>query len=111
MLKSNTKVFREGMQRHILSFYDSPEDLIRDMRAGHAGMPKSYPVTPWKMGEYLVDGGCFLCYTNDVRAFLKEMFQESQEQADKYEAYIVWGHYKAYCARACEEIYNGKMRV
>lgn len=41
-----------------------------------------------------VDWGSFLVYYDDVRAFLKDVYDETDEQADKYTNEQVWNTYK-----------------
>lgn len=111
MLNFNTNEAHARAIDHILNTYDYRiESLIMDMEAGNGGKPKDIYVTPYHLGKYLAEAGCFLCYNNDMRDTLRQIFDETEEQASKYEDRNVYGIYFHICASACEDIYTRNHR-
>lgn len=86
MLKTNSKIVRNRMIEHIKDSYEDIEDLKHDAQFD------------------LVQNGCMLCYYNDIREYLKETLEETEEEAKKYSNEQVWNTYKVLCNRAIKEI-------
>ena len=65
--------------KHIVDYYG--EGFLEDAK------------TYGKAAE-LVQDGCFLIWYADARAFLKDLYEESEEQSEKYSNEKVWEQYK-----------------
>lgn len=44
--------------------------------------------------DKFVQGGCFLVYYDSVRKFLQELYDETDEEAERYSDEQVWRQYK-----------------
>lgn len=107
-LRCNSKAVKIQVWTHIRDFYFSDADLLRDMHSGNAGKPLGFPVTLYAQGKYLAESGCFLCYTNDQRSFLKSALGETDEEANRYKDYDVFALYCHLIGVGCQEIIEGR---
>lgn len=97
---TNTKKINEAFKQHVLDYYD-----INDLRAN---MDAVGGVNEYHKGARLVDGGSFLVYYSEVRAFLMEVLEQTEDEAGKYSDDKSWELYKHKVSQACERLYNGK---
>jgi len=75
-----TKQQMQKVAEHINSYYGAKEFLEG--------------IHTYREACQSVDWGSFLIYYEDVRAFLKDLYNETEEQADKYSNGQVWNTYK-----------------
>lgn len=99
MLKTNTKKVMLGMIAHIREFYGASGALCRDLEAVARG---GVPV--YRRGVMLAEGGCFLIYFDHVRAFLRDLLEETEAEAGRYSDADCWRLYCHLIGRACEKI-------
>lgn len=66
-MRSNTKAVRSLVKAHILDTIESVEELISNLEAV-GGMPETQ--TTYQQAKYLVEGGSFLVYYQEVKEFL-----------------------------------------
>ena len=97
---TNTKKINKAFKQHVLNYYD-----INDLRAD---MDAVDGANEYYKGFGLVESGCFLIYYSEVRAFLKEVLEQTEDKANKYSDAKSWELYKHKVAQACEKLYKGK---
>lgn len=100
MLKTNCKKVNEALKNHILS-YQSIDELKSNLDAVHR--PQSPRITA-VAADALVMGGCFLCYYSEIRDFLKNILEETDEEANRYSDSKVWELYKALLVRTITKL-------
>jgi hypothetical protein len=66
-MRSNTKVVRSLVKAHILDTIESVETLKANLKAV-GGTPNTQ--TTYQQAKYLVEGGAFLVYYQDIKEFL-----------------------------------------
>lgn len=98
MLKMNTKKAMENAKKHFLiDFYQGQVGpFLRDGEAVGASY-RGAKTTPYACGVKMAEGGVFACYYSQQREALREMLEETQEEAEKYTDDQV---FKAYCHMA-----------
>lgn len=92
MLKTNSKVVKERIREHILDTYSVFDLRVRVDDYAYIG-------TDFEVAQHLVQIGDFLTYIPQARNFLKEVLEETDEEANKYSADKVWDLYKLLLAR------------
>lgn len=111
MLRTNSKLFKQRIQAHILEHF-SPEnydsttsdplanlrDQINSMQYGNK--------TPYQLALDYMEGGGMLVYYGDARDFLQKMLEQTDEQAAKYDNETVWATYCHIMARGMAHLYN-----
>lgn len=96
---SNTKEVRRKMEEHIISAYDTKQDLIKTAKG------LNYECFSWyQAGLKMAESGCFLCYVGQARDLLRQLFHQTKEQADKYDDIKVWKMYCNMCGMALERV-------
>lgn len=100
MLRTNTKKVTERMMEHISNYYEDINDLRSDLEA--VGTPRT--ITTYNKACALVEGGCFLIYNGDIADFLKDILEESDEEANKYDYMQSFNLYKHLIAKAVEKM-------
>lgn len=91
MLKTNCKKVMEGIKSHILGYYDEERGGVAGLRAdAMAIFPRG---CDYDRGVELALGGCFLCNYDKTRDFLRELLEESDEGAGRYDDSKVWELY------------------
>jgi hypothetical protein len=86
LMEAKTREQRIKIQRHILDHFDSYDDMLEQLNA------LSNPF------RELVEGGAFLCYVDDAREFLCDVYGTTLEQSKKYSDDVVWDRYVALLA-------------
>ena len=94
MLKTNNKQVRASIKAHILETYENDIDNLKHDYNSQGSFNE------------LVQAGCFLCYYSDVRKFLQEILEETDEEANKYDDEKVWNLYKALITMEGQKIIN-----
>lgn len=97
---TNTKKINEAFKQHVLDCYD-----INDLKAN---MDAVGGVNEYRKGAGLVEGGSFLVYYYEVKDFLMEVLEQTEDEANKYSDEKSWELYKHKVAQACERLYKGK---
>ena len=112
MLKTNSKIVRHNIRRHILDTI-AIDDLVNDVCNLMTYIPKqkNYSANAEGMGRYMVDSGCFLCYYDSAREFLKEALQETDAEANKYSDDKVWELYRCLVGREVGWLYANYARA
>ena len=111
MLHSNSKLVKARIQAHILDNfapenYDSESsDPIANLRDQIIAMNYGNK-TPYQTALDYMEGGGILIYYNDVRDFLQATFEQTNEQANKYDDAIVWRTYCHLCALQMAHLYT-----
>ena len=81
----------DGIKSHILGYYDNERGGVAGLRAdAMAILPRD---CDYNRGVELARGGCFLCYYDETRAFLRGLLEESDEEAGRYDNTKVWELY------------------
>lgn len=107
-LRCNSKAVKLKIVEHIRVFYPSTQDLFADMRAGHGGLPLDKFASLYQEAKYLVESANFLVWNDERRAFLKDILEQSQEEADRYSEQDVDALYEHLIAVNCEDIILGR---
>lgn len=90
MLRMNTKKAIENAKKHFLSYYDG--DAVALLRDGEAAAFRGS--LDYQKGVRLAEGGAFACYYWDEREALKEILEETEQEADRFSDDEV---FKTYC--------------
>lgn len=98
MLKTNTRIVNRRIEEHVKEYYPNIEDLKADLNA------VSSSGSAYRRGAALVDAGCFLCYNSQVADFLREVLEETEEEASEYDDASSWNLYKHLIAKACDRL-------
>ena len=102
MLHTNKKIVLDRFIDHILSFYEGDKNALHcDGEAGGYGLSLDY-----KKGYRLAEGGCFLCYNDQMAEFLKTALEENDNEASKFSPDQVFTQYCHLCGRAYEKIFS-----
>ena len=91
MLKGSTTEVKQAFANHVLEYYPNIEDLVRDCKAAGGAVE-------------LVEGGCFLVYTYDVDAFLRDAYQSTEDDCKKFNPEKAWEVYKYKMALTIDKI-------
>lgn len=112
MLKTNSKIVRQAIRQHILDTIEINE-LVTDVDNLLTYVPRQnhVPASADGMGQHMVDSGCFLCYYDSAREFLKEALQETDEEANKYSDEKVWQLYRRLIGREVGWLYDNRDKV
>lgn len=100
-VRSTNKEVVNKIREHIMSYYETPEDLVRDM---DAGADPRYDVTSWKKGSRLVEGGSFLIYNGDMDEELNKW--GINPTGKKYSPEKSYETYKSLIGREAGKIYD-----
>ena len=102
MLKMNTKKAIENAKKHFLSYYDGDtEALLRDGEAVGG-------FTSYQKGVNLAKGGSFACYYWDEREAIKEILEETDEEANRFSDDKVFDTYCHLAGRVYDKLASGK---
>lgn len=107
MLRSNTNEVKQRMQDHVLSYFDeghgwdlhTPKGALKEQLKSFDYMPTDYA-----KGLYMVQGGSFLIYYYDQREFLKNLLDQTEEQANKYSNAQVFAKYSHLVAKTIQDL-------
>ena len=101
MLKMNTKKALENAQKHFIGDYyeGRVHDFLRDGEAVGG-------VTDYQKGYNMAKGGCFACYYWNQRDALKEILEETEEEANRYSDDKVFETYCHLAGRVYEKVKN-----
>ncbi len=101
-MNTNTNAVRKQVQEHILNQYNIEDlkqelDNLNDGRIAH---------TIYHAAAYMVQGGCFIVYYDDVKNFLNGLGinPNNKEYSDEKS----WELYKHLIAINAKRLYNGK---
>ena len=98
MLKMNTKKAIENAKKHFLSYYDGDKEaLLRDGEAVGG-------FTAYHKGANLAKGGSFACYYWNQRDAIREILEETVEEANKYSDDKVFNVYCHLAGRVYENL-------
>ena len=97
-MKTNCKAVKELIREHIKDFYD-PADLAEQVAYLTHTNRRECP-TNYHAVRYMVQGGCFLCYYNQVNAFLDSL--GINPNGNKYSDEKSWELYCHLLARDAE---------
>ena len=101
---SNTKYVNDIMQKHVLNAFDDNKSALIEQAEVF-----NYECFTWyRAGLKMAQDGFFLVYYSDVREFLRELFNETKEQANKFSDKKVWDMYCHLCAKAVSKIAGKK---
>ena len=90
MLRMNTKKAIENAKRHFLEYYDG--DAAALIRGGQAAAFSGS--IDYQKGVKLAQGGAFACYYWDERDAIKEILEETEQEAARFSDDEV---FKTYC--------------
>lgn len=94
-----TKATLEALATKLLEHHEATiEDIMHDVEAG------AYPqdVTTYHKGKRYAENGCYLISGYDAHALLKELYNQSEEEASKYTTEQAWAQYCHLMGRAIE---------
>ena len=95
---SNRKEVSENIQAHILDYYDSPDDFIRQMDVF------DYMPTKWHAGKEIAKGGSYLVYNQDMSDFLDSL--KINPKGKKFSDDKAFDMYTSLIGRESEKLYN-----
>lgn len=95
---SNRKEVSENIQAHILEYYDSPEDFVRQMDA------MDYLPTKWHAGQEIAKGGSYLIYNGDMAEFLDSL--KINPKGKKFSDDKAFNTYTSLIGRESAKLYN-----
>ena len=95
---SNRKEVSENIQAHILDYYDSPDDFIRQMDV-FDNLP-----TKWHAGKEIAKGGSYLVYNQDMSDFLDSL--KINPKGKKFSDEKAFDMYTSLIGRESEKLYN-----
>ena len=98
----NTKKAIENAKKHFLSYYEgNVQQLLDDGRAVGG-------FTDYQKGVNLARGGSFACYYWDERDAIREILEETEQEANKYSDDKVFDTYCHLAGRVYEKLASGK---
>jgi len=101
MLRMNTKKAIENAKKHFLEYYDGDAAaLVRDGLAVGG-------FTNYQKGGNLARGGSFACYYWDEREAIREILEESEEEANRFSNDEVFKTYCHIAGRVYEKLAAG----
>ena len=87
-MRTNCKQIRDAIRAHILEYY-TPEELKTQVKAIKCN---TYP-TDYSVVYYMVTGGCFLVYHNDVKTFLNSLgINPTNKEYDNVKSWELYCH-------------------
>lgn len=104
---TNTKEINKRCQEHMLSYYDSKEELIAEIKHYMANV-KNHPINAWQAGKTMVEYGTFAVYYNQVRKALMDILGQTEEEVDKYSDQKQWEFYQNLIGRNASNLISGK---
>ena len=107
---TNTKEINKRCQEHMLSYYDSKEDLISEIKHYMADV-KNHPISAWEAGKTMVEYGAFAVYYNQVRDALMEILGQTEEEVDKYSDQKQWEFYQNLIGRNASNLISGRVYI
>jgi hypothetical protein len=107
---TNTKEINKRCQEHMLSYYDSKEDLISEIKHYMADV-KNHPITAWEAGKTMVEYGAFAVYYNQVRDALMEILGQTEEEVDRYSDQKQWEFYQNLIGRNASNLVSGRVYI
>ena len=95
--KSNRQEVSDKIQDHILEYYDSEEDFVKQMEAmGTTNM--------WKAGEEIARGGSYLIYNGDMNDFLEGL--KINPKGKKFDDEKIFNTYTSLIGRESARLYD-----
>ena len=107
---TNTKEINKRCQEHMLSYYDSKEDLIAEIKHYMADV-KNRPINAWEAGKTMVEYGAFAVYYNQVRDALMEILGQTEEEVDKFSDQKQWEFYQNLIGRNASNLISGRIYI
>ena len=101
MINTNSKEARRGFEQHALSHFDSADSLFGTILNV---LDDRYVYTVYQAGRKMAEDGCFDCYYSDIRNTLKDILQETDEEADRYSNGEIAKLYNHKMGQACERL-------
>ena len=114
MLRTTTKKVTTQLQDHVLDNFTPDnygagtvtlQNLVEQLDAMRYGNHSVYHTAL----EY-VEGGSLLVYYNDVRKFLKDLLEETEEEASQYTNDKSWHLYCHLVARTMSNLYDTRKK-
>lgn len=114
MLRTTNKIVRERLTAHVLDNfwpdnYGSGTVGLQNLKDQLDHM--NYNNRPiYQVALDYVEGGSYLCYYHDVRDFLRELLDETEEEADRYSDDKAWKLYCHLIARTMANLYQDRVK-
>lgn len=114
MLRTTNKIVKQKLTAHVLDNFwpanygggtvglQNLKDQIDAMRYGGRSI--------YQTALDYVEGGSYLVYYGDCRQFLKELLQETDEEANRYDDDRVWRLYCHLVARTMANLYADRVK-
>ena len=122
MLRTTNKIVRERLASHVLEqFEERARDELGDNYLKNRNIHKEAVrllreqmdamqyggQSIYQTGINYAEGGSLLVYYYDQRNFLRDLLEQTQEEADKYSDYKVFKLYCHLVARTIARLYTG----
>lgn len=107
---TNTKEINKRCQEHMLSYYDSKEELIAEIKHYMADV-KNRPINAWEAGKTMVEYGAFAVYYNQVKEALMNILGQTEEEVDKFSDQKQWEFYQNLIGRNASNLISGRIYI